>query len=124
MYIIDRGAAIIRPQKSMLEWINNHPDSEKEKLTLEDIQEDLTVILIPDFDTKGEAEAYIRKIYKSIFEQELDSWYTDKENWPEIRDYETFKSWFDVELYSTILDPSEEVILKEPYELLSDLKDM
>jgi hypothetical protein len=41
--------------------------------------------------------------------------FTKKKNWPNKRDYETFKKWFDVELHSIIIDPFEDDIEKETY---------
>ena len=56
----------------------------------------ITTILIPDEYGEFTYEKFIKKIYKQIFEEQLESWMTDSDVWPKKRNYKTFKKWFDV----------------------------
>ena len=58
-------------------------------------------------------EEIIKDMYYVIFEIELASWVTDNTQWPENRDYTTFKQWFDIEPHSTIFDMMDEDIEEE-----------
>ncbi len=55
-----------------------------------------TTILIPDKYDEFNHETYVKKIYKQIFEEQLESWMADSIVWPKKRDYKIFKKWFDV----------------------------
>ncbi|MBS0358409.1 MAG: hypothetical protein JSS53_03950 [Proteobacteria bacterium] len=107
MFEIDRMIAIIKPTESFLEWINetaSKEDNEEDHLTLEEIRQDCTAILIPSFDDIMEAQHFIEEIYLDIFTFELNSWYTDKTMWPEKPSYDLFKHWFEIEFHSYVLD--------------------
>ncbi len=38
----------------------------------------------------------MKKIFKIIFEEQLESWMTDTDNWPAERTYNMFKNWFEI----------------------------
>lgn len=105
MYEIDRIAAVVRPTKAFLDWVNKNCRSPgEENLVLEEVQSDCTVLLLPLFDDAVEAENYIESIYKEIFENEIEAWSLDPAAWPENRTYELFQQWFFVEFHSFVFD--------------------
>ena len=106
MQEIDRVAAILRPSDLMLNWINQHAN-EADELTIDDIQIDCTVILLPTFEDEDAAEAYLNEIYDDIFINELASWYDDKALWPENRSLDLFLQWFEVEFHSVVVDAAQ-----------------
>ena len=108
MRLVNRGVLIIKPKQPFLDWADRLPDPTP--VTLAQLREDCTAILIPDVD---DAEAYLRRIYRSIFEMELDGWHRDESFWPQKRDYRTFRAWFDVEWHSMVWDASDSVLLRE-----------
>lgn len=111
-YSINRSVAIIRLKQPFVDWANQLPDA-RHKVWLNDLQEDCTVVLIPEYDNKEEAKEYIDKIAENIFDNELFSWCTNEDWWPQKRTKAMFWKWFDIELYSTVIDSSEEAIVKE-----------
>lgn len=112
MIVIDRAIAIIRPKQPMLDWINAYPDAH-EPISLEEITDDCTTVLIPDYEDIEDAQRFIRLHYPEIFETELDQWYTDQAYWPAERDIRLFHAWFEVEFHSMIIDLVGEKIHKE-----------
>jgi len=56
----------------------------------------------------------VRKHYREIFEQALDSWMTDASVWPDKRDLRTFRKWFDVEYHDFLVDLCDEPLFSEP----------
>lgn len=112
MQIINRAVAVIKPKQPFVDWANQLPDA-KWKTSLKDLEEDSTVILIPEYDSNEEAEEYIDTLAEGIFEDELFGWCTNKSWWPKNRTRETFWKWFDVELHSIVIDPVDGPIEKE-----------
>ena len=114
MHTINRSVAIIKPKQPFVDWINSQSSSE-DMLSLEDVREDCTAVLLPEYDDDYEATGYIEKLCTWIFETHLKEEFREKKNWPNKRDYETFNKWFDVELHLIVIDPYEDDIEKETY---------
>jgi len=112
---INRSVAVIKPKQPLLDWLNALPDTDLPYM-LADFQTDCTVLLLPEFDDDLQALKFIKKIYKGIFEKELDSFCTDPEYWPSKRDYKTFLLWFDIELHSEVFDTVDKEIIKERWD--------
>jgi hypothetical protein len=112
MEYINRSAAVIKPQQPFLEWLNALPDSDIQ-LTLRDIQQDCTVLLLPEFDDENQNLLYIKNHFNLIFEKELDGFCIDSDYWPQKRDYKTFLRWFEIEIHSAIIDTVGKDIIKE-----------
>ena len=65
---INRIAVMLIPTEVCLDWINSYDD---DKMTLDEIQKEPTVFLLPQ--GRGESEGQIRRHFKAMFEEELDS---------------------------------------------------
>ncbi len=79
--MINRAALILKYLAPAIKWVNeaNPYDGETDS-TSEEINEDKTVYLISDEDsgTPDTVEAWLKINYKALFENELESWYTDE----------------------------------------------
>ena len=106
MNTINRQVAVIKPKKPYVDWINSLPGTD-EPLSIESLNKDCTVLLLPNFDDDEESLKFIKNIYRSIFEIELDSWCTDENFWPKNRDYNIFDQWFTIEFHSEVFDFGE-----------------
>jgi hypothetical protein len=115
MDTINRSIAVVKPKQPFLDWLNALPDSVQPS-TLADIQTDCTVLLLPEFGNDLQAQNFFKKIYRDIFERELDSFCTDPDWWPSKRDYKTFLQWFDIELHSEVFDTVDMEIIKERWD--------
>ena len=113
MYLLNRSTLIVKLKKPYLDWINYV--SAPEKFTLESLNIENNVFLIPEFDTKEQLESIIKSAYTEIFEVELQAWYADESTWPEKRDYKTFKQWFDITVHSMLFDTSEEILERDDF---------
>ena len=90
MKAINRTAITIIPKQPYINWVNSFED---------DVGYDkayATTILIPDEYDEFDYEVYLKKIFKLIFEEQLESWMADPDSWPKKRTYKMFKEWFDV----------------------------
>lgn len=108
MFLINRDSVIIKGKQPLADWINKHdPDN---PLSLHEVQEESTVILLPECRDKQEAVSIIESNYEAIFFGELGGWLADESLWPAEVSLETFREWFGVEYYSVIFDAVEEDI--------------
>ena len=102
--MVNRGAIIVRYKEPFIQWINQaDPSENKPDITLQNVNPERTVYLISDDDAEN-IEEWIRANYITLFENELDGWYTDEVLWPKKRDYKTFMEWCQVECHSLVLD--------------------
>ena len=100
MFTINRSVAIIKPKKPFVDWVNSYPYSGDDQYTIQDFRTDCSVILLPVVGSDEQAEAFVKDIFKDLFELELSSWMTDDDTWPENITYKMFLDWFDVEYHS------------------------
>ena len=100
---INRQIAIIKPKKPYVNWINSLPGMD-EPSSIESLNNDCTALLLPHFDDDDESLKFIKRIYRKIFEIELDSWSTGENAWPKKRTYDLFREWFKIEFHSEVFD--------------------
>lgn len=116
MASINRSALILRPNRPFLDWLNKLPFTEGEKrYTLQDVRDDPTVYLIPDFDTAREKEEWVFDNFETFFDEQMTAWWTGKRKWPTSRTVAMFKDWFDIEILSIVDDAMDDDI--EEYEV-------
>jgi hypothetical protein len=105
--ISNRAAIIVRAKAPFVEWVQS-ADADSSHITTEEVNEDPNVYLIYDPKKEGEIDRLIAKNYREIFEEELNSWFTDESLWPKKRDLKTFRQWFQVDFHDMVVDLSEE----------------
>ena len=60
--------------------------------------------LVADITSDEFKEELIQEFYQRIFDEQLSDWYTDEQGWPENRDVNMFKQWFEIEFHSMVFD--------------------
>lgn len=90
MKTINRTAITIIPKQPYIDWANSFDDAE-----IYD-KPHATTILIPDKYDEFNHENYLKKVFIIIFEEELESWMADPNDWPKKRTYRIFEEWFEV----------------------------
>src|SRR5262245_27708942 len=101
---INRCLMIVKPKQPFLKWVNSLESEDNADLTLEELRNDSTAYLVPEYADDDEQAGIIEWCHKYVFEQELLAWYTTEDEWPQKRDQETFLKWFDVEFHSVVMD--------------------
>jgi len=102
--MVNRAALILKAKQPFVQWVNeSHPQDESPDLSLAEVNEDRTVYLIDDLEADN-LEEWIALNCESLFESELEDWYTDESTWPPNRDLELFKEWFAVECHTVLID--------------------
>jgi hypothetical protein len=107
---INRYAVILLPTEACLEWVKSCPDYGP-GTTLSEVEKEPTVYLIPV--GKVVSDEFIRRHYKAMFEEELNSWYTDPDMWPKDRSFKTFKKFFTIQVSTVVFDLGKGMIVKE-----------
>ena len=74
MDTINRSALIVKPTQVFLDWLHE-VDPTSTDLTLEDLQREPTIYLVPECDSQDQAIEYLRESVGEIFEEHLDGWY-------------------------------------------------
>lgn len=103
MDTINRSAIIVKPGRPFLDWLHR-VDPTSAHLTLEDLQQEPTIYLLPECDSEDQAFEYLGGRAAEIFEEHLEGWYRVPEVWPSKRDLLTFRRWFACSFHSMIVD--------------------
>ncbi|MDC7241806.1 MAG: hypothetical protein PQJ50_15745 [Spirochaetales bacterium] len=105
--MLNRAAILIKYKQPALDWLNNAEPEAEGIITLESVNSDRTVYLVRE-EAYDDTELFLKENYRYFFENELFSWYTAEELWPEKLSLELFSKWFEVECHSMVLDAEEE----------------
>lgn len=115
-YTINRCAVVIKPKQPFVDWANNLPDRGFQTSLQEQLAVERTVYLIPEIDdNEVQGKQQIEKIWREIFEEELNDWCTNPEWWPKNITKKMFWEWFNAEIHSIITDFSDKPIHKKEW---------
>jgi hypothetical protein len=112
MATINRSAIVVRPGQPFLDWLHR-VDSTSAQPTLEDLQREPTIYLVPECDSQDQAIEYLGEGVKDIFEEQLDGSYRVPAVWPAKRGLVTFQRWFEFSFHSMIVDLCDDVLEHE-----------
>lgn len=116
--MINRAAIIIRLKAPAVQWINDaDPRDDSHEITLESANRERTVYLIKEEDADDDKtlKKWIKMNYETLFESELEGWYTVERMWPQNRTLKLFHEWFDIECNSVIEDTVGTPIVDEDF---------
>jgi len=94
MNTINRPALVVIPAQPYLDWLHQ-ADPTSTQLSLNDLRNEATIYLLPEYDTEEEARQHQQKRRGEVFEEEPDGWYRDPSAWPADRSFKNFKRWFE-----------------------------
>ena len=104
MRSINRVAIVIRPKQAFFEWARTL-DGEQ----LENLEVWVSVYLIETTEDEDPLRTLQRQ-FKSIFEEQLESWHRIEADWPSPRPFTLFETWFDAEVSDMVFDLSNGMI--------------
>ena len=94
--MVNRSAIIVRAKEPFLNWIQSLPDQIEPDLTLESLNSDPNAYLVYEILDEESKMEILEMFYKKIFNSELESWWTDSEDWPYVDNLDEFHKWFDL----------------------------
>jgi hypothetical protein len=113
MKLLNRSALSVKPTQAFVDWINSlEPMVGNDDLTIDDIDRENTVYLIPEMDTEEALDAWVRERYMDILETELRAWEEDERQWPESIDWALFQRFLSVEHSYLAIDLDDEAPLE------------
>jgi hypothetical protein len=104
---VDRGLIILQPKQAFVDWLNCGAIV-GDPISLAEARQDNDAFLIPEFDSEGEAMAYVVLHATEILEHALEDWCGDNSPWPEKLDSKLLLAWFDVKMCSLLFDMVDE----------------
>lgn len=69
-----------------------------------------TAYLLPEFDDESDVLEWVEDNHDWLFEFQLSAWTEDESAWPPVRDLRTFRSWFRIDIHTTVVDIAEDDI--------------
>ncbi|MCK0745548.1 hypothetical protein [Chromohalobacter nigrandesensis] len=113
MKLLNRSALSVKPTQAFVDWINSlEPTVGEDDLTLDDVERESTIYLIPEMDSPEVLAAYVRERHLDLLENELSAWEEDARQWPEPLDWALFEQFLVVEHSYLALDLDDEVPLE------------
>ena len=112
MKTINRTVITIIPKPPYIDWANSFDDNGPK---IETDKKLAVSILISDKYDEYNYEKFIKKNYSDIFEEELDAWMSDPDDWPKNRTYQMFDEWFEVLVSEFVIDMGDGSVEHEPF---------
>ena len=109
MIAINRTAFVVKPAKPFLDWLHR-VDPTSGELTLEDLQEEPTVYLLPECESEEDTRTILEWKCGRVFGDQLDGWRRAPSTWPNQRDPDAFERWFEWSSDSMVLDLCDDPI--------------
>lgn len=110
---VNRACLTLRAKKPFIDWINGLPETDEDlRVSPETVNEDATAYLIPAFLDDDERDNVLQEVFEDVFQCELEAWWTDEDDWPEIT-WKRFNEWFEMDCRSVILDLAPEPLEQE-----------
>ena len=100
--MLNRCVVTIRAKEPLRVWLQSLPDCDD--ITLDEVNRETTAYLLPVYEDDNEQDALLAQYFDLLFEEELAGWWMAKDAWPTDRSFEVFKSWFDVDFHSVVVD--------------------
>src|SRR5581483_2101836 len=101
MRVINRTAVTITGADPYLAWTRQHDaDVNKGKLTVQRARPYGTAFLLHETEFEADLQEWIEDNFADIFEFQLSSWTQDESLWPAVRDLNTFREWFRIDIHS------------------------
>ncbi len=98
MNSINRAAVVVRPKAPFFEWARSLEGG------LPETTEPWTSVYLVDARENEEPSHILRRSFASIFEEQLEAWHQDIDDWPHRRTMATFGEWFEAEIVDLVFD--------------------
>ncbi len=103
MKMLNRSAITVKLTQDFVDWINGLED-DSEQLTLQDVNEEATVYMIPEIEDEAQLNEMVQEHYLNILENELKSWEEDESQWPEKLSVALFERFLQIDPSVMVFD--------------------
>jgi|SRR5690349_1583882 hypothetical protein len=112
MLLVNRTAVVVTAKQPFLHWLQS-VDPTSHDMTLDNLNEDPSIYLLPDSDSEEKAAKYLRKFCQEILTEELDGWWRDPSVWPKDLNFRLFTRWFEWRYHSIVYDLAKGALIRE-----------
>jgi hypothetical protein len=109
--MLNRCLVTVKAKEPFREWLLSLPNPCDE--TIDEINDDPSAYLLPEFDDDEERDRILQEYFPMIFEDQLFAWWIQAEDWPQNRNFQMFKKWFDVEFHSIVEDLVDDALVDQ-----------
>ena len=92
---------MIRRKQPYIDWANSFDDDGPK---YNDERDHATVFLIDEVVDASDIQKVLRRYWRDIFDEQLNSWMRDPDDWPQRRTFSVFMKWFEVEICDLVVD--------------------
>ena len=101
MNSINRAAIVVRPKTPFIDWARSLEGGLPETTVA------WTSVYLVEAAESEESTRILRRCFASIFEEQLEGWHRDTEDWPTRRTLVVFQKWFEAEVVDLVFDLSD-----------------
>ena len=101
--MLNRAVILVRYKQPFIDWINAADPHPSHEISAESAGDDATAYLV-EVEDREELDEWLELNAETLFESELEGWYTDPALWPKDRSLATFKAWCTLELHTMVVD--------------------
>jgi hypothetical protein len=105
---VNRCTMLVMPKDAFWEWVKQQAPSYKAPT----VMGGGSVFLIPELEEESEAQKWLKKNFRTIYEQQLDTWLDEYPGLSPKQDYKTFQQFFTVRFFDAPFDTENEPVLK------------
>jgi hypothetical protein len=95
---INRAAVVVRPKAPFFEWARSLEGG------LPEGTEPWTSVYLVEAGDNEEPSRVLRRCFASIFEEQLEAWHRNPDDWLKPRSMAMFREWFDAEVVDLVFD--------------------
>jgi hypothetical protein len=128
MRVINRMAVTLSGQQPYLDWMNNRDaafprieagaggDDDAESspaspgLFIQPARAYGAAVLLPELGDEADVLEWVEENYAWLFDLQLSAWTEDESAWPQDRDLQMFKAWFQVNIHTAVIDAGDDDI--------------
>lgn len=114
MQLINRDCLVLKAKQTFVEWIRTVPGLEMPSATLDDVNIEGTILLVPEGFSEEDAFQYIEKRKPILIVKQFADWYRDDATWPDFNRF-PFDHWISVEYHSMVYDMAiDRAFIRDP----------
>lgn len=105
--MMDASILILKPKQPLIDWVNGlliRDDLPPVTMDTYDDECGPMTYLIPDFEELSKAKRWLKKHYLLLFEEILEGWALDEEDWPADLSYKAFTKWVEPQFNLMVTD--------------------
>lgn len=111
MRVVNRTAVTLVGADPYFEWTRARDASFNQGLiTVARARTYGSAFLLPEFELEEDIQEWVEDNYLWMFEFQLSAWTEDESAWPQVRDLQTFRDWFRIDIHNVVVDVGDDDI--------------